>query len=371
MGEMTAQSLGARIREARQRVGMSQQMLAERVGLDRTAVNKIESGNRKISAIELSDVADALRVRMVAFFEEPLSAVVAHRSAQGLDVVDSQIDAVLAEIAEEVRFVDSLRAVEAVPPARAWDRPASDEEAEAMAEQARVLIHCEQDDAVTGLVDRLAAAGLLVFTKPLGPDTADAGTVLIDRLGVSLVNSTGKVGRRRLAAAHEFGHFLVRDAYTVDWRIAEPDESLESKIDYFARALLLPRNAVAEQWHKLREHSGLRAAAVIVGSDYRVDMSTLARRLVDLGVVNPSDAGQVRMVRTTRTDIIELDLHPDADEMTGVTQPRAFQRAVIDLVRDERLSAARAAELLWHLVDEEELPRPRMREAGEIWEYVS
>ncbi|CED91543.1 XRE family transcriptional regulator [Actinomyces succiniciruminis] len=370
MGEITPESLGLRIREARARAGISQQHLGEQVGLERTAVNKIEAGTRKVSALELSDIARALRVRMAAFFEEPVAAVVAHRSSQGLDTVDSQIDALLADLADEVRLVHSLRPLTVAALTEAWERPDSEEKAEAMAARARGLLSYDQAEPVRAIQNHLAAVGLLVFTRPLGADTADAGTILIDGLGVCLVNSTQRVGRRRLAAAHELGHFLVKDAYTVDWRVADADEPMESRLDAFARAFLLPREAVTARWTEIAERSGTRTAAVVVGSEYRVDMSTLARRLSDLGVVSASEAGDIRAVRTTQADMIEFDLHT-TEELAGTTQPRAFQRAVLELVREEEISRERAADLLWGLVDVEDLPAPRPRERTAIWEYVS
>jgi len=370
MGEMTPQSLGIRIREARTRAGISQQHLGEQVGLERTAVNKIEAGTRKVSALELSDIARALRVRMAALFEEPVAAVAAHRSSQGLDTVDSQIDALLAELADEVRLVHSLRPLTIAAETQAWERPDSEDEAEAMAAKARGLLSYDQAEPVGALQDHLAAAGLLVFSRPFGTDTADAGTVLVGGLGVSLINSSQKVGRRRLATAHELGHFLVKDTYTVDWRVADADEPMESRLDAFARAFLLPREAVTARWTEIAERSGTRTAAVIVGSEYQADMSTLARRLSDLGVVSASEAGDVRAVRTTRADMIELDLHT-TEELAETTQPRAFQRAVLELVREEEISRERAADLLWGLFDVEELPAPHPRERTAIWEYVS
>lgn len=51
---------GARVREARELAGLTQGELASRVNLDRTAVNKIEGGIRKVTALELSDIATAL-----------------------------------------------------------------------------------------------------------------------------------------------------------------------------------------------------------------------------------------------------------------------------------------------------------------------
>lgn len=78
---------------ARERVGLSQGELAEQASLERTVVNKIEAGVRKVSALELSDIAAALKVRMASFFREPTPALVAHRMRQDQDTVDARTTA--------------------------------------------------------------------------------------------------------------------------------------------------------------------------------------------------------------------------------------------------------------------------------------
>jgi len=105
---------------------------------------------------------------------------------------------------------------------------------------------------------------------------ADAGTILLRQGGVCLINSHNKVGRRRLALAHELGHYLIADDYTIDWRVADQHASdIEARLDRFGRVLLLPETGVRSSWARAFETHDLREAAVLVASDYRVDMATL------------------------------------------------------------------------------------------------
>lgn len=53
-------ALGRRIAETRRARRLSQHALATAIGLDRTAVSKMESGRRRISALELARIARAL-----------------------------------------------------------------------------------------------------------------------------------------------------------------------------------------------------------------------------------------------------------------------------------------------------------------------
>ena len=60
--ERRARDIGAAIRGARQRAGMTMQALADRLGVSVAAVHKIEAGNWTLNAARIRDVARALRI---------------------------------------------------------------------------------------------------------------------------------------------------------------------------------------------------------------------------------------------------------------------------------------------------------------------
>ena len=61
--------VGKRIRHRRWLVGMTQQQLAERVGIKFQQIQKYETGANRVSASRLWDIADALDVSVSFFFE--------------------------------------------------------------------------------------------------------------------------------------------------------------------------------------------------------------------------------------------------------------------------------------------------------------
>lgn len=61
--------LGKRIRSARERIGMSQEALAEGVLRDQKAVSEYENGKRKLPATEIPTYAAVLGVSIAYFFE--------------------------------------------------------------------------------------------------------------------------------------------------------------------------------------------------------------------------------------------------------------------------------------------------------------
>lgn len=66
---MNQEELGLRIRHARERIGMSQEALAEQISRDQKAVSEYENGKRKLPATELPTLAGVLGVPVSYFFE--------------------------------------------------------------------------------------------------------------------------------------------------------------------------------------------------------------------------------------------------------------------------------------------------------------
>lgn len=60
-------SMGARLRQAREFLGLSQEVVAESLGVPRASVSAMESGRRKVSSLELRDLA-RLYKRPIEFF---------------------------------------------------------------------------------------------------------------------------------------------------------------------------------------------------------------------------------------------------------------------------------------------------------------
>jgi Zn-dependent peptidase ImmA (M78 family) len=215
--------------------------------------------------------------------------------------------------------------------------------------------------------------GIFTFSFEMGLDTADAASILLQRGAVVLINGSMQVGRRRLGFAHEVGHCVFADEYNVDWRISESavSDAWESRIERFARALLLPSHGVTKMWNDGRERGDdARKCVVRIASAFRVDMSTLAKRLVELSLVDRSLADRIRKVRTTRSDIVEMNLVTH-DELAAPSIPRGYAEGVLRLFRQEVISAERALDLLFDTWNEEDLPLLPDLPENSIWQFVS
>lgn len=363
-------TIGRRIADARGRAGLTQEELARAIGLDRSALAKIETGIRRVTALELARIVDQTGERFEWFVREPSAAVHSYRSGTG-STTTSSIDRMLEQIARDVALVQSLQGID-VAPIEPYPQPKTPAEAAHLAQEARRLLRLPQPGPIIDLVTPLADLGLFAFSADLGADAPDAATTLLHPGGVSVINSDRAVGRRRLALAHALGHYLLADEYTIDWRVGVElhDQDREYLLDVFARALLLPAESLIQRWKKLTDTESLRTAAVRIASEYRIDMSILAARLADLNLAEEDELDRIRTFRTTRADIIEHDLVVTHD-LAGTTLPRRYEKAVLALYRAERISPERAINLLQGTIGESGLPDLPPAHENEIWKFIS
>lgn len=104
MSAADRKQLAERLREAREGAGLSQEEVAQKLGLPRPAISQIENGHRRVEALELARLAK-LYARPLAFFadEEPVGAKrfdALHRTTAELSTKDQ---------AEVLRFAEFLR----------------------------------------------------------------------------------------------------------------------------------------------------------------------------------------------------------------------------------------------------------------------
>ena len=97
--------VGKRVRHRRWLIGMTQQQLAEQVGIKFQQIQKYETGANRVSASRLWDIAEALDVPVAFFFE-------------GLDDHESDVvteTAVPADIMGDKEALDLVRSYYSIP----------------------------------------------------------------------------------------------------------------------------------------------------------------------------------------------------------------------------------------------------------------
>ena len=66
---MITKDLGNRIKELRQKTGLSQEKFALKIEMDRTYFSSVEAGRRNIAIVNIKKIADGLGVSLSELFE--------------------------------------------------------------------------------------------------------------------------------------------------------------------------------------------------------------------------------------------------------------------------------------------------------------
>jgi transcriptional regulator with XRE-family HTH domain len=105
------QALARRLRESREYLGLSQEVVADRLGVPRASVSAIEAGKRKVSSMELRDLARLYRTSVEQLLgeapdQDPVVGAL-YRTARNLTHEDRE---------QVLRFAEFLRSAGAAPP---------------------------------------------------------------------------------------------------------------------------------------------------------------------------------------------------------------------------------------------------------------
>lgn len=347
--------IGQRISQARLDVDMTQSALGRAVGLDRTAIAKLEAGTRKVSATELVALASALHRPIDWFVVEPPPSVVSRRSDALVGGRSQMLDIKIDGLARDVAFLIEQGILADTGTRPALDLPSDLEGAEALAKQARLLMGAS-DGPLYDLQRASEQVGLLAFALDLGTSSGDAAYVEVGKLGVALINGRIDPGRRRFDLAHELGHHLFGDAYAPEISVSGSDD-MERLINAFAIHLLLPREAVTEQWRAIADQDR-RLAAVAVSVKFRASWTATCSQLRTLGLIDAVERERFAAMPPTGADFIALGERWIA-ELEVPAIPPEYGKRVLGAYRAGRLSAARTVELLWGTVTIEDLPEQR------------
>lgn len=100
--------VGKRVRHRRWLVGMTQQQLAEKVGIKFQQIQKYETGANRVSASRLWDIADALDVPVAFFFE-------GIEEAESKEAQSATSEAIPADLLGDKEALDLIRSYYAIP----------------------------------------------------------------------------------------------------------------------------------------------------------------------------------------------------------------------------------------------------------------
>lgn len=381
MPQLTQETIGTRLREARLNVQLSQEEAAEALGLDRTAVLKVEKGARAINTSELLRFATLYhRDPSELLSEGPLTedpfTLLGRIVGNEKPHIDGPVGKALGLLKEAVRlegfFGDHLRAR---PPAYRFAAPQNYDEA---IEQGKELGSLERrrlglgSSAVAYVAQVIAAQGIWTAAVPL-PVTMSGLFVSHSRYGLAIfVNEANVRARRRFSYAHEYAHALVdRDQAAEPSTAANAKTFKEKRANAFASEFLLPAEGLCEALERMRKggtsrssswtydifsdrysHNEVRLDAtaqkiglhdvVSLANEFRVSYEMAAIRLKDIGVIRKPALDELLARkddgRTLMKALGMLDTDDEGDQPYLVRQVMAL---AIEALRRDRISRGR------------------------------
>lgn len=330
---MSEHVVGDVVRASREARGWSQQDLAERAGLHKLQVHRIETGERKkLSTAEIGTLSKTLELRVdellgIKRVEPVVSIAAARLLTKDLPVDHSKATSRAAELLSlSGRWADITRTEQV---RHWWTLPRSGREKDKGYALARTLrealglgddpiddvqLLCERDFGLSVALEPLPGnvRGLLVR---VGDAVCEQGTgehVGSPVQGFALVNTSGQTpAAQRYTMAHELAHYLFGDSDDGLLRLetTEPPTGnrkwMELRCNCFAAEFLSPERAV-RQIDAERTDSGIAAdvrLAVRVSQVFGISWEAARTRVCDVlrGTVDPllADWTRARAVALT------------------------------------------------------------------------
>lgn len=351
---MDKSGLGQRIAQAREDAGMTQEGLGRAVHLDRTAITRLEKGERKLNVAELVEIANALNRSLSYFVDAPVPAIVSRRrdTAHAHDTT-RLLEVELEQFASDLRALLDMRLVGPVERDLKIKTPQSHESAEKLASGLRRRLKLGAGP-IEDLGETCQRLGLYTFSASLGDGGPDGACVEISddaaTLGAAVINGDRPAGRRRMTLAHELGHWLCGDAYD-----SEASTASEQMLNSFAIHFLAPRAGVQAVWEGHPDW-GMRDRALAVGASFRLSWSAAVSQLRNIGIINYEDHQLLTEDEPRSGDYLRRGI-TWTDELASPYVSPGFAVACVNGYASRRLTSARAVELLRGTLGADELPR--------------
>jgi Zn-dependent peptidase ImmA (M78 family)/DNA-binding XRE family transcriptional regulator len=289
-------TLGERLRVARSRAGMTQDVAAKRLKIARTTVVAIEQGQRRVRSEELMSMAhlygtsinelgraSAVQVDLLPRFRALSNAphdpaVAAAKLLNDLAAAECELEQLLNR---------PLR--RHYPPERqifAGDIREQAEEA-ALELRHRLGLGLAPISDIVSLLE--LEIGVRVFVRPLGHSALSGLFAFDESIGACiLLNANHPRERRAMTAGHEMGHLVAsRKQPEVLYLDRSPQSREEKFAAAFGTALLLPAAAVRSRFAEIVQDAGRFSPRhlVILAHANNVSYEAMCRRMEELSLL--------------------------------------------------------------------------------------
>jgi Zn-dependent peptidase ImmA (M78 family)/transcriptional regulator with XRE-family HTH domain len=372
---LTQEELGKRLRQARERAGFKQDDAAAALGLDATAIAKIEHGKRGVGVLELMCLATLYKITISDVLahitgREGIHLRVAFRQGIALNPKAEEMQHRLEQVVADNRWL--RQHVQNPANASLWFPIAaslpSNVTTYARGYQGADLFRSKNGLAASPIADMAVLAdeiGVLVARLPLGNYHAPDGCSAVDPLDKTpyvLINSDKPRVRRRFTIAHELGHLALGHLHKGEMVLDEMisvTQPQEIEANAFAAGLLMPEQGIVASLERLRARLGTKAQplewAVWLSASFGVSEEAAAYRMTNLGLPEAFNGAIVEEVKNAqeKPDILRhararLGLAPMmSDAERGVIDVGPSMRGrIVQALEEGLISIQQAAEMM-------------------------
>lgn len=354
-------ALGEKMKLLRDQLGMTQQQVAEAVGVTSGEYISMREAGRRMPSLSVLEKLAALFGRDVSYFlseDKPVFTMLLR--AEGLRLKEKTELQRFDQLCRNYAFVEEL--VEAAPPlAPAYDAPPSirvktykgmQRYAEELADTERKRLGLG-DEPIKDIFMLLERQGIHPVRLQLGKDSKLAGALVYNSAmgAFVLVNGSDSRDRQAFTAAHEYCHFLKdrQEGLTLDQvgmvgDGADDDRPPKEKIaDLFAANFLMPATAVQRQIGDRRRIGP--EEALYLKMYFGVSYQAMVIRLLSLGWIGKDESRALRQMSPRALETRFLGA-PREDDAEPEKIPPRLLRLAIQAYTDEKITLSRLSELL-------------------------
>ena len=253
---MDLREIGQRLRYAREFRGLSQQATAEAIGVTRTAITQMESGNRSVSTLELSKLAECFRRQISFFFQEAAEEqdifVALCRAAPELNVDPTVRDQVweCLNLCQEGVTLKEILGLDSRTGLPTYDFRSPRTKGDAITQGNKAAIEERRrlglsESPVHGISELIVSQGVWASDAEL-PNGVSGLFLNHISFGLAIVvNANHSRGRKKFSYAHEYAHALMdRNGQLSVSSSGNSSELVEVRANAFAASFLIPADGV-------------------------------------------------------------------------------------------------------------------------------
>ncbi len=352
--------IGEKLKNLRESEGLTQQDVAEKVGVSKEFISMVESGKRNPSFEVLSSIAAVFSKEVSHFMETPKEDfALALRTAE-INEKDKEEIIEFKDFCEDYYFLEEATEEILFPLAPIYPDPPSGiindfeetyrySERLAMEERRRLSLG---DEPIREIFLLLETQGVRVVRMNMEESSVDGAFIYSrDKGAFMLINSSRTKGRQVFTAAHEYCHYLKdrEKGYPVCQIIAnggeEPKKPIERTANLFAANFLMPETTVSKLV-EIHAKNRLEAEEVVYLKRYLgVSYQAVLYRLKDLGFIR----------RPKLRELLDIDPATLEEALSGFSEeslkepehlPERYCKLAVQAYTEKKISFEKLSELL-------------------------